>query len=617
MKRILIVLALLTFGIGAFMLPRAISGQRNKLIKTSKPIPNRYIVVLDDSVIETAELEVEARGQYLSNLYGGSVRQVYSSAFKGFVAEMTPEQAETMNLDSSVRSIEEDGIISVSSEQTNAPWHLDRVDQRAMPMDTTYGYASMGTGVNVYVLDTGIRYTHVDFGGRADAVYDNINDGQNGNDCNGHGTHVAGIAGSATYGVAKNAMLHSVRVIPCNGYGQISNLLAGVDWVTANRVNPAVANISITAGGSSPALEIGITNSIASGVTYTIAAGNSSADACGFTPARTPNALTVGSTVNNDDRSLSSNYGPCLDLFAPGHQVTSLSYLNDTDTRVLSGTSMAAPAVAGAAALYLSANPTASPVAVGDAIRDAATSGVVTLIDGTSPNRLLYSWLSGAPAPTPTPTTTPTPSPTPTPGAGVRIRKQRQNTAGTSSNVEFPYSATNLATSDFTLTDNTSYYDPNVYVPTGQAVVSVTEAPVAGWRLTSIDCVEVSSGQPAIVNSTVDLANRTATILAEPAEEITCTFTSEPSAPTAANVSIAGRVVTANGRGISNARVTITGENGAGRSALTNSFGYYRFDEVEIGKTYVISAARKRYRFSPRVVSLMDELTELDFTALE
>ncbi len=587
--------------------PQKTSGQKLMVTRSLEPVSNRYIVVLDESTVSknAVEPEVEAQAQYLSAVYGGRVQQIYSSALKGFVTEMTPDQAEVMNLDTSVRSIEEDGIISVSSSQPNAPWHLDRVDQRAMPIDTIYNYSFIGTAVNVYILDTGIRYTHVEFGGRADVVYDNINDGQNGNDCNGHGTHVAGIVGSATYGVAKNALLHSVRVLPCSGSGQISNLLAGVDWVTANHVSPAVANISITAPGSSPALEIGITNSIASGVTYAIAAGNNAADSCGFTPARTPNALTIGATANTDDRAGYSNYGTCNDLFAPGDQVTSLSNANDTATRVLSGTSMAAPMVAGAAALYLNGNPTASPAAVGNAIRNAATIGVVTNIDATSPNLLLFTLLTGSP--------TPTPTPTPTPGATVRVRKHLLNPTGTSSTLGFPYSATNLAASSFSLTDNTIYSDANVPVPTGQTVVLVTEAPVAGWQLTSIACAEGSAG---VVNSTVDLANHNATIRAEPGEDITCTFTSQPLAPTAADVSISGRVTNASGLGISHVRLTIIGGNGTDLSAFTNSFGYYRFDGVESGRTYVISAFGKRYRFNSQIISLTDEIAGIDFTPL-
>jgi subtilisin family serine protease len=262
--------------------------------------------------------------------------------------------------------VEPDRAITLSSQQTNAPWHLDRIDQRALPWDTTYNYSSSGAGVHVYILDTGIRVTHQEFGGRASVANDFVGDGQNGNDCNGHGTHVAGLVGGSTWGVAKQASLHAVRILPCSGTGLLSNLLAAVDWVTANHASPAVANISSTAVGSSISLETAISNSIASGVVYTIAAGNDAADACGYTPARTVNAVTVGASDETDLRALYSNRGPCIDIFAPGNRVTSAWASGDTAVREFSGSSMAAPIVAGAA-------------------------------DTTSPNLLLYSRFSSAP----------------------------------------------------------------------------------------------------------------------------------------------------------------------------------------------------------------------------
>lgn len=485
MKRVVIVVLFTVAVVASGVLnPEKSSAQKGDVFKAVDPIPGRYIVLLDDNVVgeNAAAPQVDAYGEYLANAYGGDVKGTFSSALRGLVVEMTAKQAQAMNLDPSVRSIEEDGVISVSMNQTNAPWHLDRVDQRVLPMNSAYNYTTTGAGVHIYILDTGIRYTHADFGGRASAVYDNIGDGQNGNDCNGHGTHVAGIAGSSTYGVAKNAYLHSVRVVPCSGYGQISDLLAGVDWVTAHKVLPAVANISLAGGGTSPALEAGITNSIAAGITYTIAAGNQALDACSFTPARVPNAITTGATADTDARTPYSNYGSCVDIFAPGHSIVSLSSASDTDTRVLSGTSMAAPAVAGGAALYLSANPTASPSAVANALRVSATTGTLTNLDAASPNKLLYT-----------------------------------------------YSAS----------------------------------------------------------------------------------------PTAARVSIGGRVTDSAGRAISRVRITITDEGGAYQSTLTNSFGNYRFDDVQVGYTYVVSAASKRFQFTPRVISLLDEIADLDFTALQ
>ncbi|MEP6789374.1 MAG: S8 family serine peptidase, partial [Acidobacteriota bacterium] len=258
------------------IIPDKTSGQRRRILRAGNRLPNQYIVLLNEKQMSTdaAEPEVQTMGQYLSGVYGGQVGFTYSSAVKGFSIEMTPDQADKMNLDPNVLSIEEDQVVSASSTEMNAPWHLDRVDQRPLPMDTMYNYASMGTGVNIYIIDSGIRTTHTDFGGRADAVYDAIGDGQNGNDCYGHGTHVAGIAGSSTYGVAKNSRLHSVRVLNCSGSGSISVTLAGIDWVTAHHISPAVANLSLTLSGISSSVDTSVTNSINSGVTYTIASGN-------------------------------------------------------------------------------------------------------------------------------------------------------------------------------------------------------------------------------------------------------------------------------------------------------------------------------------------------------
>jgi len=370
-----------------------------KISAGSDVVPGRYIVVLNEKYAASNLLadETALLVNDLASDYGASVDKTYSSALKGFSAQMSQSAVSAISTDPRVRYIEPDRMMSVSSSQTNAPWNLDRVDQRSLPWNGMYDYAGTGLGVHVYIIDTGIRVTHVEFGSRASVSFDAVSDGQNGLDCNGHGTHVAGIVGGATWGVAKGAYLHAVRVLGCTGTGLLSNVLAGVDWVTANHASPAVANISATVPGASTSLETAITNSIASGVVYTIAAGNDASDACGYTPARTPNALTIGASDETDLRARYSNYGSCVDMFAPGNLIVSTWASSDTATNNLSGSSMAAPMVAGAAALYLEASPMASASAVSLVLKGAATTGVLTTNDPTSPNMLLYSRIGLAP----------------------------------------------------------------------------------------------------------------------------------------------------------------------------------------------------------------------------
>jgi len=305
---------------------------------------------------------------------------------------MDRKQAVLLSHDPRVKFIEEDRAISLAGVENGADWGLDRVDQRSLPLDGTYNFTASGAGVNAYIIDSGIRTTHIEFGGRAVSVYDNVGDGNGWTDCNGHGTHIAGTIGGSSYGIAKNVSLNSVRILDCAGNGSISNLIAAVDWITANRIDPAVANISIGAGGSSPALETAISNSIASGVTYVIAAGNSAADACGTTPARIPEAITVAATSDLDARAPFSNYGNCVDIFAPGFAITSASNLSDIGYRVMSGTSMAAPHVAGVVALYLESHTQASPASIAVALSESATPSLVADASQTS-NLLLFSFV--------------------------------------------------------------------------------------------------------------------------------------------------------------------------------------------------------------------------------
>jgi subtilisin family serine protease len=371
------------------------------VLRADRPVLGQYLVVFNEA--QVAKEAVDAQADDLARRHGGRVFARWSHAVRGFAAQMSAAQAQALAQDPRVAWVEEDAEIHLDTTQTGATWGLDRIDQRNLPLDGNYTYNVDGTGVNAYIIDTGIRTTHTQFGGRASGAFTAVNDANGTNDCNGHGTHVSGTVGGSTYGVAKNVRLFAVRVLDCNGSGTTSGVISGVDWVTNNHLSPAVANMSL-GGGASATLDQAVNNSIASGVTYAIAAGNSNVDACTQSPARVANAITVGATDINDARASFSNFGTCVDLFGPGVNITSSWATSDTATNTISGTSMATPHVAGTAALFLQANRTATPAQVASALATNATAGVVTSPGTGSPNRLLYEAFIGAPADTTPPT---------------------------------------------------------------------------------------------------------------------------------------------------------------------------------------------------------------------
>src|SRR5215203_2648932 len=369
---------------------KGIGTETAKLRKNSNKIENSYIVVLDEAVIgERGKFSIAPYvASEMAETHRGKLKYVYQHAINGFAIEMSAEEAESLSQDFRVKYVEEDGVVTADATQSNPPWGLDRIDQRNRPLNAIYTFNWTGSGVRAYVIDTGIRTSHSQFGGRAQNVFDAF--GGSGADCNGHGTHVSGTIGGSTYGVAKSVSLHGVRVLNCSGSGSNSGVIAGVDFVRSNRINPAVANMSL-GGGASSALDTAVNNLSNSGVTIAVAAGNSNANACNSSPARAANAITVGSTTTTDARSSFSNFGTCLDLFAPGSGILSSYFSSDTATATLSGTSMASPHVAGAAALYKQANPSASAATIRNALVNNATANVVTNAGTGSPNRLLYT----------------------------------------------------------------------------------------------------------------------------------------------------------------------------------------------------------------------------------
>jgi serine protease len=368
------------------------------------PVQGRYIVVLKQSAARlSTEVGIKSRvpdvARGMAAGHGAKLLRSYENVLRGFVVDADDRALAKLLADPRVAYVEEDGYARINATQSGATWGLDRVDQRNLPLSSTYTYNTTAAGVHAYIIDTGMLATHNEYAGRVGNGFDAVGGGTN--DCHGHGTHVAGTVGGTTYGVAKGVTLHPVRVLDCGGSGTWAGVIAGIDWVAANRVLPAVANMSL-GGGANASVDTAVANLTNAGVTVAVAAGNNSSDACSFSPARAPSAITVGSTTSTDAASSFTNWGTCLDIFAPGSSITSSWNTGNSATNTISGTSMASPHVAGAAALYLASNPSASPATVRNALVANATPSKVTGIPGSgSPNLLLYTLGSAPPPPPP------------------------------------------------------------------------------------------------------------------------------------------------------------------------------------------------------------------------